>query len=95
MGSGDARRQVQVVVRGRVQGVSFRAWIVTEAEQRAIDGWVRNRADGAVEAIMAGPTDAIDAMIDACREGPALALVTDVIALDTTETPDAGFRIRV
>jgi len=88
------RRLVQVVVRGRVQGVSYRAWIVTEAKTRGIDGWVRNRADGAVEAIIAGAPDAIDAMIAACGDGPSLALVTDVIAIEATEDPGAGFRIR-
>jgi acylphosphatase len=90
----ETRRHVQLVIRGRVQGVSFRAWAVSEAERRGLHGWVRNRADGSVEALMAGRAEEIDAMIDACRNGPPLAVVTDVIALDTTETPAVGFHIR-
>jgi len=88
------RRKAQVVVRGRVQGVSYRAWLVAQAETRGIDGWVRNRADGGVEAIVVGHADAIDALIEACREGPPLAVVTDVIAIDASEEPGSGFHIR-
>jgi acylphosphatase len=88
------RQIVHVIVRGRVQGVSFRAWTVREAERRAIDGWVRNRADGAVEAVLAGPPDAVQELIEACRGGPPAAIVTDVIALSHSEDPGSGFRIR-
>jgi acylphosphatase len=59
-----------VVVRGRVQGVGFRAWIEYEALKRDMTGWVRNRRDGSVEAVFAGPAAVVAAMIETCREGP-------------------------
>ena len=71
-----------VIVRGRVQGVGYRAWVEDEALARGLEGWVRNRRDGAVEALFAGPTDAVGAMIEACREGPWGARVD---ALDQRE----------
>lgn len=81
------RRAVRVVVSGRVQGVWFRAWTEKEARARGVDGWVRNRRDGTVEALFAGPVDAVEAMIAACRRGPPHAAVAD---LTITEAPDAA-----
>ncbi|MCB2134115.1 MAG: acylphosphatase [Rhodobacteraceae bacterium] len=66
---------VQVRVTGRVQGVAYRAWTRAVAASRGIRGWVRNRDDGSVEAVLAGPEDA---MIAAMSEGPGAARVTDV-----------------
>jgi acylphosphatase len=66
---------VRVVIRGRVQGVGYRAWTEYEAQERGIAGWVRNRRDGAVEALFAGMEEAVRAMIKACREGPPGARV--------------------
>ncbi|MEZ5667011.1 MAG: acylphosphatase [Alphaproteobacteria bacterium] len=65
-------------IAGRVQGVGFRAWIVREAVRRELDGWVRNRRDGTVEALFAGPAAAVAAMIEACRRGPIGARVDRV-----------------
>jgi acylphosphatase len=59
-----------VMIRGRVQGVGFRAWTEMTALERGLQGWVRNRRDGAVEALFAGPADAIAAMVAACHRGP-------------------------
>ena len=59
-----------VIVRGRVQGVGYRAFVAHEADRRALEGWVRNRRDGTVEAVFAGPDDAVRAMIGTCRKGP-------------------------
>jgi acylphosphatase len=59
-----------VVVRGRVQGVGFRAWAEDLALRRGVAGWVRNRRDGSVEAVFSGPADAVAAMVAACRQGP-------------------------
>ena len=64
-----------VIVRGRVQGVGFRAWTEAIALERGLQGWVRNRRDGAVEALFAGPADAVAAMVAACRRGPPGARV--------------------
>jgi acylphosphatase len=74
----------RVVVRGRVQGVGFRAWTEHEARRRTLDGWVRNRRDGAVEAVFAGPPEIVADMIEACRRGPLSARV------DALDVQDAG-----
>ena len=63
------------VLRGRVQGVGFRAFVEREALKRGLEGWVRNRRDGSVEAVLAGDADAVAAMIEACRRGPMGARV--------------------
>jgi acylphosphatase len=64
-----------VMVRGRVQGVGYRAFVDHEARGRDLEGWVRNRRDGSVEALFAGPADVVAAMIAACRRGPSPARV--------------------
>lgn len=76
-----------VTVRGRVQGVGFRMWIEREARARRLEGWVRNRRDGSVEAVFAGPAAAVDAMLEACRRGPPSARVNavDVVEADSQE----------
>jgi acylphosphatase len=60
----------RVVIRGRVQGVGYRAWTEYTALELGLEGWVRNRSDGTVEALFAGPADDVAAMLDACRQGP-------------------------
>ena len=75
-----------IIVRGRVQGVGYRAFVADEAEARGIAGWVRNRRDGTVEAVLAGSAESIAAMIDACRKGPLGARI-DGIA-EREGTPD-------
>ncbi|MBB5048733.1 acylphosphatase [Rhodopseudomonas rhenobacensis] len=66
----------QVSVQGRVQGVGYRAFVEWEAAGRDLEGWVRNRRDGSVEALFAGPADAVAEMIARCRRGPSSAHVT-------------------
>ncbi len=61
------------MIGGRVQGVSYRWWTVGEATQRGLNGFVRNRRDGSVEALVSGPVEDVDAMIEACRQGPPAA----------------------
>jgi acylphosphatase len=73
-----AVRRVRVVVGGRVQGVWFRQSTVEVAERHGATGWVRNRADGTVEAEVQGPPAAVDAVVAHCRIGPPLAVVTTV-----------------
>ena len=73
-----------VVIRGRVQGVGFRAWTEYTALERGIQGWVRNRRDGSVEALFVGPPDVVDAMVAACRDGPRGARVDAVDQRDGT-----------
>lgn len=86
-------RGAHVVITGRVQGVGFRYWVEAEAVSRGLTGWVRNRRDGSVEAVFFGEDSAVGAMLTACKEGPASALVTDVAVSDSDETP-SGFEIR-
>jgi len=59
-----------VTIHGHVQRVGYRAWTEHMALQRGLEGWVRNRADGSVEAVFAGPAPAVEAMVAACRRGP-------------------------
>jgi acylphosphatase len=61
---------IHVVIRGRVQGVGFRAWAEMTAIELGLEGWVRNRRDGSVEAVFAGPEGVVRTMIEACRRGP-------------------------
>ena len=65
-----------------VQGVGYRAFTEEEALRRSLEGWVRNRRDGTVEAVFSGPDDVIVAMLDACRRGPRGARVDAVDAGD-------------
>jgi acylphosphatase len=81
-----------VVIRGRVQGVGYRAWTEDEALARGLAGWARNRRDGSVEAVLAGPPDAVAAMIAACRRGPPLARVEAVDVRDATASDLAAGR---
>jgi acylphosphatase len=85
------RKSVHVRIGGRVQGVWYRGWTVDKARSRDLDGWVRNRTDGTVEAVFSGPADQVDAMIEDCRQGPPAAQVSGV-AVETADTPDQGFR---
>ena len=59
-----------MIARGRVQGIGYRAFVSDEAQMRRIEGWVRNRRDGTVEAVFSGPAEMVDGMIAACRKGP-------------------------
>lgn len=79
-------RFVHVMLRGRVQGVGYRAWCAREAEARGLRGWVRNRRDGAVEAVFAGEAAVVDAMLDACRPGPPGARVDDMLVHEASDT---------
>jgi acylphosphatase len=77
----------QVLIRGTVQGVGFRYWTRRTATARGLQGWVRNRRDGSVEAVFAGPEQAVAEMIALCRRGPASARVGAVD--ETAAEPDA------
>lgn len=84
----------RLVITGRVQGVFYRGWMVGQARALGIEGWVRNRADGSVEAVVAGAPEAVEAIIARCREGPSAARV-DHIAIDDAAPEDLeGFRQR-
>lgn len=77
-------RSVDVVVRGRVQGVSFRAYAEAEAGRLGVTGWIRNEPDGSVAGHFEGDPDAVDALLAWCRSGPRPARVE---AVDVRESP--------
>jgi acylphosphatase len=85
-------RAVHVTVSGRVQGVGFRAWVEREARARGLSGWVRNRRNGTVEAVLAGPGGDIDTFLRALWRGPPAAIVIAVAVEDHDVRPGAGFR---
>ena len=85
-------KRVRVVISGRVQGVWFRGWTIQEARARGLDGWVRNRRDGTVEAVFAGDAAMVDDMVAACRKGPPAARVIDVAEFPHEDPVDPGFR---
>jgi acylphosphatase len=86
-----ARKSVRMLISGRVQGVWFRAWTVERAKALGLDGWVRNRCDGAVEAVFAGDADLVEHMMKLCHEGPPAARVDHIDVLPYDETPPRGF----
>lgn len=68
----------RIQVKGRVQGVGYRAWTVRQAAGLSLGGWVRNRRDGSVEILVFGCQENIGVLVDACRRGPAGAEVSDI-----------------
>jgi acylphosphatase len=74
-----------IIARGRVQGVGFRAFVEHQALRHGIEGWVRNRRDGSVEAVFAGSQNSVDDMIAACKAGPPSARVDALDQRDGTE----------
>jgi acylphosphatase len=75
-----------IMVSGRVQGVGYRYFAEQAARSHDLEGWVRNRRDGGVEAVFAGPAEAVTAVIAACRRGPSSARVEAL--RDEAATPD-------
>ena len=82
-----------VRVEGFVQGVGFRDFLRMAAQQAKLDGWVRNRADGSVEALVSGTTKAVEAFVAAATHGPRGARVTAVDLINSTPPADKGFRL--
>jgi acylphosphatase len=80
------------IVSGRVQGVWYRGWTVETARALGLAGFVRNLPDGSVEAVFAGPADAVDAMLDACKRGPPSARVTQVATGEHSDENWTDFR---
>jgi acylphosphatase len=84
----------RVVVRGRVQGVWFRDTTRREAAAAGVAGWVRNRPDGAVEAVLEGSTDGVHRVIAFCRRGPPRAQVEFVDVVEEAPEDLVGFSVR-
>lgn len=83
-----------LIVRGRVQGVAFRAHTLEEARRIGVAGWVRNRPDGSVEAVVEGTPEQLAAMRSACRQGPRFARVDELVERPDTPQGLQGFEIR-
>lgn len=81
-----------LIISGRVQGVGYREWLCAEAEARGLRGWVRNRFDGTVEALLAGPAESVTAVIVACHSGPRMASVQGVTQSESAVPDSAEFR---
>jgi acylphosphatase len=84
---------LRVMVDGVVQGVGYREWTVSEATTLGLNGWVRNRRDGTVEAAVSGPTDKVQELLGRLRKGPKEAQVAGVSAESWRETVGDGFQI--
>jgi acylphosphatase len=81
----------RVIVRGRAQGVGFRAWAEVTALELGIEGWVRNRRDGSVEVVLAGSEEAVLTMVESCHDGPPGASIATV---DQTEAGERDLELR-
>jgi acylphosphatase len=82
------------LVRGRVQGVGYRYFVLRQADALGVTGFARNHADGTVEVVAEGTDDALAGLEGRLREGPAFAEVTDVVREAIEARGDAGFHVR-
>jgi acylphosphatase len=87
--------QARLTISGRVQGVGYRDWVMTTALRLGLTGWVRNRTDGSVEALIVGNEEMVGQMIEACRRGPPMARVDeiDVEPVDLDILPEGFTRL--
>lgn len=87
----DGHRAVNLRIGGRVQGVGYRAWMSSRALVLGLSGWVRNRLDGTVEALVCGRPDAVEQLIAACHAGPSHVRVTEVKTSPADPPEHPGF----
>lgn len=90
----ESRHTVHLRIEGRVQGVGYRAFVEMRAAELGLHGWVRNRRDGSVEAVVQGPSAAVDAMIEQCRSGPPAARVDRVEVIGEGVGRFSAFEVR-
>ena len=86
-------KTVKVRIEGRVQGVWFRRWTQDEARSFGLNGWVRNRRDGSVEALLSGTEAAVARMIELCWQGPPAANVTEITETEADPPERSGFHV--
>jgi len=89
-----AQRTVHVRIEGSVQGVGYRAFAQWNAAELDLNGWVRNRCDGSVEAVFQGPAEIVEIMLQRCRKGPPDAVVTCVDIIGEGVGVLSGFEVR-
>jgi acylphosphatase len=87
-------KAVRLHITGRVQGVGYRLWATRTAATLGLRGWVRNLADGSVEALAIGPSDTVTDFVAACRHGPRAAQVTAVSVAEAEDDGSLGFSAR-
>jgi acylphosphatase len=88
----EATVTVRLRILGRVQGVWYRGWAIDRARELGLSGWVRNRQDGSVEALLCGEESVVRSMIESCRRGPPAARVARVVEEPDGETVSGEFR---
>lgn len=84
----------RILVRGAVQGVGFRVSLARAARTRGAAGWVRNRPDGTLEAVLEGPDEAVASLVRWCGDGPRGARIDGVDVRDEAPEGEQGFEIR-
>ena len=89
--SSNEQTHFRLRIAGRVQGVGFRDWVVEEARARGLNGWVRNRSDGTVEAFVSGADAAVQDILRACTQGPPAASVTGIDIKNEKDPAPEGF----
>jgi acylphosphatase len=87
-------KTVRIIVKGKVQGVFYRASAKEEAAKLGLNGWVANRADGSVEAIASGEKSSVEKFIEWCRKGPVRAQVQEIIVEDAEAYTATGFIVK-
>lgn len=85
------RKLVHLSIKGEVQGVGYRAFVESRANAFGLEGWVRNRQDGSVEAVVAGDADKVDDLVRSCLKGPPACRVD---AVDPSETNEEMLAMR-
>jgi acylphosphatase len=94
MSDDDDLTSLRFRIEGQVQAVGYRNYLIAEATKLGLDGWVRNRSDGTVEALASGPTEAIEAFFTVCARGPEGARVTNVGMHSADPPKEKGFMRR-
>ena len=84
-------KTVRLRITGEVQGVGYRFWATRTAGHLGLRGWVRNRFDGSVEALVTGAPDAVARIVEACRRGPSGARVAAVTVIEAEDDGSLGF----
>lgn len=93
-GSIDGKKAIHIQITGRVQGVGFRAFVNRQANALGLSGWVRNTRFGTVEALISGPVETVERMLEVCRRGPDWARVEALEILGDGEVVSGQFEIR-